>query len=358
MFIYPLDWDLYGEIQFILSTAILLSTLFSMGSHSIVTKYFPYFKKNNTKGLLSISFIYSGLSIILIFVLLFLFRHSFFNALEVIGINAEKIDKHLIVISCLGVMMVFITILRTQSFNFQRIVAPDLISNFSLKVFLPIVILLSYFSVINNDIASWLIALFYVVILITLLLYLHALGGLDFKLSTLKRIKIAKHIEMIRYMMYNAMNHVGNVLVYKIDIVMVGLLLTNTKVGYYSIFLFLSVIIEIPTKAVFHITGPMISNAFENNNMSEIRKLYKSSSINLFVVGTVLFALIWMNIDTFFNIMTNGEDLIMYKYIFVVLAFTKLIDMVTSVNFHIISYSKYFRINTLFMAILAILNIV
>lgn len=154
------------------------------------------------------------------------------------------------------------------------------------------------------------------------------------------------------------MNHIGNILVYKIDIVMIGLLLSATKVGYYSIFLFLTVVIEIPLNAVERISSPMISAAFERNDLEEISNIYKKTSVNLVIIGIVLFALLWMNMPTFFAVMTNGEDLLIYKTVFLFLALAKIFDMVTSVNFHIIAYSKYFRMNTLFILVLAVLNIV
>lgn len=358
MFIYPLDWELYGEIQFSLSTAILLSAFFSLGSHALVNKYFPYFESTKTKGFISLLFIYSTLNIILISALLYLFKGPFSTILELGGFDVDKITENLFIILPLGVLMVYIAVLRAHSFNFGRIVYPDIISNFSLKIIVPAIILLSYFSLINYNIAGWVLVFYHIVIVILLLLYLNSLNGLDFKSGVLKRIERGKHVEMVRYMLYGAMNHVGNILVYKIDVVMIGLLLSSTKVGYYSIFLFLSVVIEIPTKAVFQITGPMISKAFDNNNMNEIRKLYKSASANLYVIGIILFSLIWLNIETFFAVMTNGEDLVMFKTVFLLLALTKIIDMVTSINFSIISYSRYFRVNTLFIFTLAISNVI
>ena len=358
MFIYPLDWELYGEIQFSLSTAILLSAFFSLGSHSLTNKYFPYFESTGTKGFLTLLFFYSSINILFISALLYIFKAPFSSLLELGGFDMDKIDENLFIIFPLGILLVFISILRTHSFNYGRIVYPDIISNFSLKFIVPVIILLSYFSLINFNTAGWMLVIYHLLIVFALMLYIKSLGGLDFKAGVVKRVKKKKHVEMVRYMLYGAMNHVGNILVYKIDIVMIGLLLSTTKVGYYSIFLFLSVVIEIPIKAVLQITGPIISKAFDDNKMEEIKKLYKSSSINLYVIGIVLFALIWLNIGTFFTIMTNGEDLIVYKYVFLLLALTKLMDMVTSINFSIISYSKHFRVNSLFLSILAILNIV
>lgn len=358
LFIYPLDWELYGEIQFSLSTAMLLSAFFSLGSHALVNKYFPYFQRTQTRGFLSLLFIYSGINIVFVSALLFIFQAPLSSVLELGGFDIGKIDENLFIIFPLGILMVFIALLRAHSFNFGRIVYPDIISNFSLKIVVPLLILLSYFSLINYNFTGWILVFYYLLIVLALLLYIKSLNGLDFKSGILKRVKLRKHAEILRYMLYGAMNHLGNILVYKIDIVMIGLLLSTTKVGYYSIFLFLSVVIEIPTRAVFQITGPMVSRAFDDNRMDEIKKLYKSSSANLYVIGIVLFSLIWLNMNTFFTIMTNGEDLIIFKTVFLILALTKIIDMVTSINFSIISYSKHFRVNTLFIFILAILNVI
>lgn len=358
MFIYPLDWELYGEIQFTLSSAILLSSLFSLGSHALVNKYFPYFQTTNTKGFLSLLFIYSTVNILLVSLLLYLFRGPFTTVLELGGFDVSKITENLFIILPIGVLLVYLAVIRAHSFNYGRIVFPDIISNFSLKLVIPALIILSYFSLINYNFVGWVLILYHLLTIGALLYYIHSLGGLDFKSGVLKRVKLKKHFEMIQYMLYGAMNHVGNILVYKIDVVMIGLLLSATKVGYYSIFLFLSVVIEIPTKAVFQITGPMISKAFEENKTNEIRSLYKSSSVNLFIIGITLFSVIWLNMNTFFTVMTNGEDLIIFKTVFLILALTKIIDMVTSVNFSIISYSKFFRVNTLFIVILSVSNII
>ena len=357
MFIYPLDWELYGEIQFSLSSAVLLSAFLSLGSHSLANKYFPYFKSTNTKGFLSLLFIYSTLNIILVSLLLYIFKTPFSTFLSIMGFNVAKIKENLFIIAPIGFLLVYISFLRSFTFNYGRIVYPDIISNFSLKFLVPTIIVLSHFSILTYSLAGWILVLFYFIIVFTLMIYLNTLNGLDLKYGVLKRISIKKHFEMLTYMLYGAMNQVGSILVYKIDIVMIGLLLNSTKVGYYSIFLFLSVVIEIPTKAVFQITAPLISKAFDESNLKEIHGIYKSSSINLYIVGIILFTVTWLNIETFFVLMTNGNDLVIYKSVFLLLAITKLIDMITSVNLSIISYSKYFKVNTLFIVVLAFLNI-
>lgn len=357
LFIYPLYWDLYGNIQFILSTATLFSTFFSLGSHSLVNKYFPYFKNNGIKGFLSLIAVYSLVNVVLVSIILYLFKLPFFELLEKGGFNSLQIANNLYAIFPLGILLVYITVIRAQAYNYERIVYPDIITNFSVKIAAPTIVLLSYFSVVSYKGAGWLLVVYHIIVLIWLMVYLKRIDALDFHRGVLRKVKKKKHIEMIRFMLYGSLNHLSEILVYKIDLVMIGLLLSPTKVGYYSIFLFLTVVIEIPTNAVVRITRPIISKAFEDNKVHEIYKIYKSSSTNLFIIGILLFSVLWMNMNTFFVVMTNGNDLIAFKTVFLFLAIAKLFEMVTSVNFTIISYSPHFRVNTLFFIILAVLNI-
>jgi len=357
LFIYPLNWDLYGNIQFSLTTAVLISTLFSLGSQSLVNKYFPYFKNNDLKGLLSVIFLYTFINLILVTILLFLFKEPIFKLLELTDFNVKRVQENAFIIFPIAILLIIISIFKLQSYNIQRIVFPDILSGLSVKFITPIIILLYYYSAINYQGAGWILVLFHALIAIGLMIYLHVLGALDFSRKSSSSVSKSKHWEMIQYMMFSALNLIGNTLAYKVDIIMIGLLLSATKVGYYSIFLFMTVAIEIPMKAIQRITNPIIAESLENNDLKKINSLYQATSTNLFIVGIILFSLIWMNMDVVFQIMTNGDDLVIYKTVFLFLALTQIFEMITSINIYIISYSKYYRMNTLFLIFLAVINI-
>lgn len=357
LFIYPLDWELYGKIQFSVSTAVLLTSFLSLGSGSLVNKYFPYFKNQKIKGFLSLVFIYSLINIALVSLLIFCLKTPIINFLQTWNFDTQTIKGNLFIIYPLAIFSVFIYILRTQTINYNRIVIPDLLNNIGQKIVVATIVFLGFLSWISFSTAGWILVGYYAINLIGMLIYLQFLNGLDFKWSILSRVRKSKHLEMARYMLYGSMNQIGGVLAYKIDLVMIGLLVSEVKVGYYSIFLFLSVVIDIPAKAVYQIVRPHISEAIENNKLTDLKLIYKKSSANLFVIGVAIFIPIWLNMQLIFTLMTNGNDLIIYKSIFLFIALSKLIDMLTGVNYYIIAYSKYFRANTLFLLVLALSNI-
>jgi O-antigen/teichoic acid export membrane protein len=357
-FIYPLYWEFYGNLQFSLSTASLVMTFTSVGCSSLVNKYFPYFKLNNIKGLLSLISLFTVVCIVITSFIFLYYKPNIYNFLEGYNFNVLQLDSLMWVIFPIAIATSFISILRYQSNNFKRIVYPDIITNFSLKLFLPILILLLYYSYISEYYAYWAVILFYFLTLFLLLAYLGKIGGLDFSIKNFNKIPVAKYREMLSYLLFNSLNQVGHVLVYRVDLIMIGLLFGPVEVGYYSVFLFMSVVLEIPTKAVFQITSPIVSSLLEQKEYAKIDDLYKRSSLNLVLIGMFLFGLIWLNIDFLLSVMTNGAALVPFKNIFFLLGITRLLDMLTSLNYYIISYSKYFRYNTLFLILLAVMNII
>lgn len=354
LFIYPLDMNLYGLIQKILANALLLSAFLSFGSYAIVTKYYPYFQKQKAKGFflfvlttsLSVSLIVSCIYFLLYYI------NSYYSFFEI-----NFTIQELIYVYVLGFILSILAILRSYSFNLKKINIPDILTIISIKIFVPILILISFTYSLSQKFSTLSYLLFYILIAITLTIYLRYIDKDLFFYDKFKLIKKKKLLEIIRYMLYSGLNHAGNILAYKIDLIIIGLFLKNEFVGYYSTFLFMALLIEIPTKSILQITGPVISEYLESNYMDKVNRIYKKTSLNLFLLGTFVFGILLINIDLLFIIMKNGHLFSPFKYLFIFLGIAKLVDMITSVNSSIIAYSKYYKYNSLFLLTLTVINI-
>lgn len=356
--VYPMNLDLYGSIQFWVSTATLLSALMSLGSYTLVSKYFPFFKKNKVDGFLNLVLLYALGSVAIVTLLLWLFQSPIFEYAKTTDIELDRINNYIHIIYPIAFFLVFQAIFRGQSANLQRVVIPDLITVFGIRVFMPILILLGTYSYISPHQASYILVAFYAATTLALIIYIRILKGYTFSFDFLKKLQFKKYKEMGTYMLFGALNHIGSIITYKIDIIMIGLIIDPVSVGYYSIFLFISTVIEVPSKAIISITSPLVSKAFELGEMEEVNRLYKRTSNNLFVAGVLIFGLIWLNLESLFTLMAKGENLIALQSIFIFLGLTRIIDMTTALNFSITSYSKHFRYNILFISLLSILNII
>ncbi len=357
LFIFPKNFEIYGHIQYWMAIATLLSPFLNLGSFSLVEKYFPYFKERKIPGFMRLILIATAVSILCSLVLLFVFGNTFKTFIEPLFNSTVAVNEYTVVI-VLGILLGLINIMRIQSANHQRIVFPDIANKLGFKFFLPFIFLLFINQFISFKGLEIGLVLFFVCVLLALIFYLVKINAWD--VFSNKAVQEAKGMkkEMGSYMLINMFNEVSHSLTYKIDVIMLGALISKSAAGIYSLFIFLAAVIDIPSRSVYEITAPFVASSFEKNDMNKIEELYKKSSLNLFVVGVFLFGVIWLNMDNILAIMTNGSELVEFKIIFVFLGLAKLADMLTSINKHILVYSSFYKYNLILVIILAIVAVV
>lgn len=157
---------------------------------------------------------------------------------------------------------------------------------------------------------------------------------------------------------YGVFGSLSGLLMSRIDTFMIGNLIRDDSLnGISSNANYLAFVIQIPSAALGAIAGPILAVAIKAGRMDEVEQLYKKSSINLFAIGLLFFLLIWSCIDDVFHVMPNSDKAALGKYVVFFIAISRLVDMLTSVNTHIISYSRYFRFNFYTIVLLSVLNI-
>jgi O-antigen/teichoic acid export membrane protein len=357
LFIYPLSKDSYGFAQFLISSASFFAIFFSFGSTSLVIRYFPELKEKYSKGFLSVIFSVTFLVIILSTVVLGIFRKTILEFLAYVDFQTEVINDNLMTIYFLSLLIIIIQIIIFQSANFKRIVIPFAIHELSFKIFLPILILLVFLKKIEYfDISTGLL-LFYLFSLIFNGIYLKHLGGLSLGKTGFWDLPGKKLKEFFSYMGFSGLNIISENLTTQIDRIMIPLLLNMSSNGVYSIFLFMSNTIAIPSNSLYPIASPVISDSMQKGDMKNIELIYKKTSINSFIAGSFIFILIWTNINDIINIMPDNESISPFINVFLFLCIAKLFDMVTSVNSFILIYSKFYKYNLIFLLLLAFMNV-
>ena len=70
--------------------------------------------------------------------------------------------------------------------------------------------------------------------------------------------------------------------------------------GIYMTAIFMVMVIEMPRRFVGEISAPIIAEAFGTGNLTSINEHYKKASINLFLLGGIIYVLIIINLVTNF----------------------------------------------------------
>jgi len=92
------------------------------------------------------------------------------------------------------------------------------------------------------------------------------------------------------------------------------------------------------------------------NDMKTIRDIYEKSCLTLFIIGGLLFLLLWVNIDNVFHVI--GPAYSSGKWVIFFIGLGNLIDMATGANSSIFGTSKYYKVQTVLLILLVLLLII
>jgi O-antigen/teichoic acid export membrane protein len=129
-----------------------------------------------------------------------------------------------------------------------------------------------------------------------------------------------------------------------LDIVLLGKYVALSLVGVYAIAAFIPTLIEAPYNALDRIIAPRVANAWANQNMEEIRDIYKKSTKYMLLAGGLLFIGINLNISTLMNLLPPGYNAGIP--VVLIISLGTLLNMATGSNDSIIYNSSKYRYGT------------
>ena len=351
LFIYTLCFseEQIGQLRYIQETAILLTTFFSLGVGNLTVRYFPSFRNDENKhngffGLLTTINI-AGL-------LLFLVAMIFSESLGSSAFSENKVAVTVV----LGSLM-FMNLFTAYASNFQKIVVPEFFNNIFIKIGMPVLALLLFYHYLTFNGVIVGLQWVYIIAFSGLFIYLIRLQLAHFDFSQVKKPKVSWRT-MSSYMFFGLLGGVGSVFASRIDIIMITEFFSYKETGIYTIALFIASVVGIPMSSLKAITGPIIAQKIKDNKLDDVGSIYKKSSVNLFILGSLFFMLIFVNLTDVFRLMPNGEKYASGALVVMVIGVGKLFDLITSVNGEIILYSKYYKYTTYFILIMSAINVI
>tara|TARA_R110000796_G_scaffold162592_4_gene279559 strand:- start:62815 stop:64290 length:1476 start_codon:yes stop_codon:yes gene_type:complete len=351
LFPYFLEADQIGLFRLIQSSAFLMATFGQFGLGSALVKFFP--KLKDQKGFLSFIILGGVFGFILFAAFTFLFKTEItaYFAKES-GLFIEYFGITLLI----SFILIQFQLLEAYCRSLLKIVIPTLIRDIQLRLSITVLVALYALDIITfNGLIQWLSGA-YLLMVITVIFYLRQLKA--FQLSfNFKFINTALLKQIMTYAVYMMIGAGGTQIVLQIDSIMVSGALGLDATGIYTIAFFIGVVIEMPKRSITQISAPLISQAFEKNDMPAVEKLYKQTSINQMIIGSLLLIGIWANLESLYLFIPNGEIYIQGINVVLFIGLGKLSDMIFGTNGEIIVMSKHYKFNVIAVGILAILTI-
>jgi len=360
LIIYPyfLEAEQLGLFQFMVSSGMILSLFVGMGAYDLVTRFFPVFRNEERKhqGFLFIMLLVPVAGIIVLSLLTLVLSTPIAHFLEDKDALMRMYWPWLLPLSFfLGLNIVLINYTK----NFLRIAIPTLIENVFVKISTALISVLLFYAVLSIHGFVVAIVVTYFLVSIGLVIYLiwlrqfHLLP--DFSLLNKGLIK-----QMSWFAFYSMLGGFSAGFLTWIDRIMISLLMDETalkSVGIFSIVAYIGMVIDVPRRSLEKIAAPVVADAFVQQDLEKIKRLYKKSSLTQLTAGLLLFLLIGCNIDAMLVLMPNGDRYASGKSIVYILGVSSLISMAAGINHLILTYSKYFRLNFYILLSLALINV-
>lgn len=341
MVLFPqyLGKEYYGLLQTLLSATLILAQFARIGLPNLTIKFFPKFRADGQghNGFFMFITAMSAIGLILFIGAYLLIEDTF------VGWFAEKSPlfvQYSYLLFPLTICYVFFDTYSAYSRSILKAFVPSLIREVLVRVLITICILFYVLQLVELTGFLHLVTLIYGVIVLVLVVYFKYLKQLNFKW---KKSFITKPFakEMTNFTSYAFLGGSAAMLINRIDVIMISSITGLQNAAVYAVAGSISTILYIPTRALNQISEPVISRAWKEKNMLEIKSVYQKTSIVQFLAGVFAFLGIWANIDNIFALIL--PDYAEGKYVILFISLAKLFDMITGCNSAIIANSKHYR---------------
>ena len=341
----------YGLLGILCDAATLLGSLAMVGMGASGVKYFPYFKnaEKHHNGFFYYLLVIPLIGVAIFFSLAIILKTPIINYFSQ---NAAVFANYFFWIFPWAFFIVYQNIFATYSNVLMRIVIPRTVQEVIIRIFNMAILLMFAFNIID---IHWLVALQVMVYGIAMIINFFYIAHID-KLSLNHDnnfVSIPMRKEIASYAGYTLLASVGTTIMQRVDSFMIAGMLGLESLGIYRIAMYMGIISEIPSRSLFAIAQPIAAEAIKNNDIPALSKLLKSVSINLMLISSAIFLLLYINVDNIFEIIPNGQRYENGKWVMVFIALAGVINITFTFSLNVLQLSKYYMYYLPFLLLLS-----
>ena len=340
-----LSTEKIGLLSLLSSYSSIFAVFASLGFNSVIIRLFPYFRdeKNRHHGFFFLIAAVTACGYILSIIL--------FQLLIPVIIK-DSIEQSTLFVDYLYLIPPLILFLLTFSIydSYNRALFNATYGTFLLEVFQRFLIFAITLVLISNLLSYNNFVIIYAVILclpgILIFYPIIRKKQLFFK-PELKYINKKLRKEIVSVSTFGIIIGFSNVIIQRIDTIMINSMIDLSATGVYSISLLFGTIVSLPSRSLNRISTSVISDAWKSNDIESIKSIYFKSCLNQTIIGGLVFAGIWANISNVFHILP--AEYLAGRYVILFFGLSALITMMSGTGSSIINLSVYYRYNTYFM---------
>ena len=319
-----------GLLQIIIAYATVISTFSYLGSPKVLLRFFPLIENKNK--LISLVFYISTFGFLLFGLIFFFFKDFIFAFIEA----PQLLINNYYLVFFMIIYLSYYEILFNLSRSILNATFPLFLSEIFRKGTSIILLLLLWANFISFN--NFLILYISQYLLMSILLFFNIRKS--FKFSLVYNFSGLNIGEIFKYGLFVLVGGASAMLVSKLDMMMIAKFLSLEDVAFYTIAFYMGNVIGVPARAIGSISAPLIAISLKENDILKIKNLYVKSSLNQLIIGSLLFLLVWLNIDDLFMLLP--EKFQGGKVVVLFIGLSQLFNISTGVNGLIITNSKFY----------------
>ena len=340
-----------GLTRVMVDAALLFSGLAQLGTNSSIIRFYPYFKdpEKRDHG-------FFGWTILLPFIGFTIFTICFFvfkeNIIHIYSERSPLIVDYFYLLLPLTFFALYQSVFEINASVLLRITVPKIIREIGIRLFNLVAYILYGADLISLDMFVILFCSAYGIATLLNFFYLISLGKISFKID-FKFVDRKFLKEICQYTLFmTATVLAGNIAL--INSLFLGAKASLALAGIYTIASYIANVIEIPYRSLGAISQPMIAQAMKDHDRPEVNRLCKQVSLHQFLISSLLFYFIWINLAALFAIIPNGEDYVSGMGVVFFLGLAKIINSSFCISSNVLNYSRYYMLALPLIAILTL----
>jgi O-antigen/teichoic acid export membrane protein len=346
LFTHFLHEDYFGLITFLLSTANIILPLLVYGMQHTIIKFYSSYKTKLDQD----SFLVSTLFLPLLVIIPFSFIGTYFYETISNWLSAENsmIKSYTYLIFITAIFMGYFEVFYSWTKVQFKSVFGNIIKEIFARVGVSFLLFAVYVGWLSNEEFIYAVVVVYGVRMLIMKIYAFYVYRPKFIFKLPSNLK-----EIVSFSTYIIVAGSAAGILLEIDKFMIPQMEKIEQVAYYSVGVFIATVIGIPSRAMQQIVNPLTAKELNDGNLTNVESLYKKTSINLLIVGGLLFLLINVNINEIYLIINKPEYSIGI-YIVLMVSVAELFKLSLGTNGAILTNSKYYRVFFYFSTAMAL----
>ncbi|SEM78213.1 Membrane protein involved in the export of O-antigen and teichoic acid [bacterium A37T11] len=332
-----------GFYNLLIALVALFNQFASLGISNVITRYLPVFRTPDHKhhGFATYVFLLCGVSFGLFSALFYVFREQVIAFKGGKAATASLLSNYYpYILPIAGCALLFL-IQETFARTIFKTIFPSFLREIVLRLSATVgaLLVLGGWVGYGGFINIYLFTNILLVMIISGYVYsikAYSIAPMDYKIQ--ENLK-----PMLYFGFYSTLSGGSFSLLQNLDVILLKFFSGEAMVGVYSTFFAIAQVITLPAKALNITSYQIIANAWKENELEKINRIYGKTTIIQCLVGSLLLTGMIINRENLLNLLHKPEYRDHFN-VLIVVGLTFLIDATGGINQAIVGFSKHYRL--------------